>query len=366
MRLYFGIIIALISAQVVGSTHLDNEFLADVHSYCQYIAEKNNSKRRLLTSPDVIVRVQNSDNELLSQNNLIAAFSKDLVDFRKAKFVRQLIDEECQFYKLNEEAKLHVAFAIPNAQRQALLFKLKHIHSAKAKIKQMLKGIQNKIDKQDDTVNSYYRVDSLLQKLEDAQQDILINLAMQQPPKLQPVKLSILLRQVWDAQRKRQETLNKLDKQYNWAVQVQAGAQQYLAYDQNLNNNPILNQSQNKKVQPYVGLFMRYNLGSISSNHKVDKSLGHFMDWKNKQVSGVQSRLAHLNDSVTKLERAQQQRLIQLKQYYQKYYGLNKKMEGIDSLKALHFKQQVEVDRIMMEIEIKYVTCLIDLLGKIV
>lgn len=361
---YQSIFLTLISLNAMGAIRSGNELLADVQSYCQYIAEKNTAKSKLLTSPDIIVRMQNSDNELISQNNLIAAFSKDLVDFRKAKYVRQLIDEECRFYKLNEEAKLHIAFAITNVQRQALLFKLRHIQTAKNKMTDLLKAVQNKIDQQDNTINSYYHIESLLQKLEDAQQDIRINLAMQQPPKLKPVKLKILLRQVWDAQKKRQQTLNQLEKQYNWAIQLQAGGQQYLSYDPNMNTNQV--QSQNKKIQPYVGLFLRYNLGSIASNHKVDKSLNHYMDWKNKQVNGIQSQLAHLNSSIALLKSAQQQRLTQLNQHYQKYDSLNKKMDGVDSIKAVHFKEQIEVDRIMMEIEIKYVTCLIDLLGQIV
>lgn len=38
-------------------------------------------------------------------------------------------------------------------------------------------------------------------------------------------------------------------------------------------------------------------------------------------------------------------------------------MQGVDSVKAMHFKQQIEAERIMLEIEISYVTYLIQLLN---
>ena len=84
------------------------------------------------------------------------------------------------------------------------------------------------------------------------------------------------------AQKKRESTRNNLEKQKNWSVQVQAGAQQYLPFNHT------------QTIQPYVALFLRYNLGSLYNNNKIDKSLTRYTDWKSKRVNGVQKQLFQL------------------------------------------------------------------------
>ena len=345
----------ILSIKLANSQILDNELSADVKAYCTYIAEKNKAKSSLLVSPDIIVRVQNSNNNELVQNNLVSALSKDLSDFSKAKLVRQLIDDECQYYKLTQEAELQLQFAIPNIQRKALYFKLKQIQAAKNKLKVLLDSIQKKIDHQNETLPAYYQVDSLLQKLDDEEREIRVNLSMDTPPQIKHIKLDELLNNVRMAQKKRQLTRSNLEKQYNWSVQLQAGAQQYEAYNHN----------NNQKVQPYVALFFRYNMASMYSNNRVDKSLTHYMDWKSKEVNGVQKKILQLINTVESLNAAEQQRLNHLQLNYQKYDGLSKKMYVMDSIKALHFERQIIIDRIVAEIEIKYVKCILDLLQKL-
>ena len=137
-------LVALVGIQSANSQALDSELSADVESYCKYIEEKNKAKSNLLLAPDIIVRVQNSNNNELVQNNLVSGFSKDLSDLSKAKLVRQLIDDECQYYKLTQEAKLQIEFVIPWIQRQALFFKIKQIKAAKNKLNTLLIAIQKK------------------------------------------------------------------------------------------------------------------------------------------------------------------------------------------------------------------------------
>ena len=124
---------------------------------------KNKAKSNLLLSPDIIVRAQNSNNEELVQNNVVAGLSKDLSDLSKAKLVWQLIDDECRYYKLTQEAKLQIQYAVPSIQRQALTFKLKQIQAAKQKLNTLLSIIKKRIKHQNDTLYTYYQVDSLIQ-----------------------------------------------------------------------------------------------------------------------------------------------------------------------------------------------------------
>ena len=58
----------------------------------------------------------------------------------------------------------------------------------------------------------------------------------------------------------------------------------------------------------------------------------------------------------------EQERLKHLQLSYQKYDELSKQMHLVDSIKASRFSQQIEIDRLMMDIEIKYVKYMVELL----
>src|SRR5208283_5467218 len=95
----------------------------------------------------------------------------------------------------------------------------------------------------------------------------------------------------------RQRTLNQLEKQNNWSVELQGGAQQNIG------------SYQNQMIQPYFSALVRYNLGSIPSNNKLDKSLNSYMNWQNKQVTGIQRNLSQLINTISSLKAAEQERL---------------------------------------------------------
>lgn len=149
--------------------------------------------------------------------------------------------------------------------------------------------------------------------------------------------------------------MNNLEKLRNWSLQLQAGTQQSLS-----------SISQNQAIKPYAALFLRYNLASIYSNYKTNKSLNNYTDWKTKQVNGIQQKLSRLIQSISLLKSTEEQRLEHLMTTHHQYYGLTKKLSAIDSSSANHFKQQIEIDQIMMEVEISYLQYFTHLLKSIV
>ena len=347
------LVVIMCSSHVLKAESIENRYMADVEAYCKYIDHKNKAKANLLNSPDVVVRLQNSNNQDLLQNNFVSGLAKDLSDFRKAQLFKELIKDECTYYKWNHEAKLHIEYAIPQLQAQALQVKLQDIHAAKIKLEAILKTIQKKIDHQNDTLLHYYQIDSLLKRLQSEERDISATLSIQNFPPMQSINLKELLNRVDAAQRRRQATLNKLAKQYNWSVQLLAGAQQ------SISNN------QKETISPYAGLSVRYNLGSLSSNGHIDNSLVDYMDWKKNQINGVQNRLLDLISSVASLKLTQKQQLSALTLSYQTYGKLGKKLTNSESMRANQFNQQIGIDRMMMGIEINYLKHMVNFLDKL-
>lgn len=330
------------------------EFIADIKAYCQYIEDKNNAKNGVLLSPDLIVRAQNATNDFPYQNNVITALSKDLVDYGKSKEVKTLIQDECNYYKLTQEAKLQIQYAIPNIQKKALYFKLKKIQMAEQQLNTIRETVRLKITKHDDNLASLYTIDSALQKLNESEREIKANLAIQQPFNIKTIPLNLLSKKIWNAEEKRQATLNKLDKLNNWSLQIQAGAQQSLS-----------SFSQNQAVKPYGALFLRYNLASPYNNFKTNQSLNHYTEWKAKQVNGTQRKLSRLIESIASLRAIEEERLNLLMSTYQRNAELNKKLDTVDSVNANRFKQQVMMDQIMTEVEISYLKHLTYLLKEV-
>jgi hypothetical protein len=346
-------LIGLLGSYTANAKVIKNEALADSKAYCQYIKDKNKAQSILLQSPDAIARLDNG----LSYNNFqkiaVAGLSKDLADISKAQYVNELINTECTYYALNEEAKLHIQYALLAVKVQALNFKLQQIEIAKSKLIQLLKTMKRRIHKQNETVITYYGIESSLIKLGDEEREIYIELAVQPVPRLIPTNLKQLLKNLVITQEKRKKTLNKLEKQNNWSVRVEVGTQQDLS--NGLNQN----------VQAYFALLLRYNLGSIYSNSKKSNSLNDYMQWQKKQVLGTQSQLKHLITSIVSLKVADEQRLALLMHNYNQHFGLSKKLSSINSMKAARFRQAVEVDKIMMKIEINYLKRSIALLKEL-
>jgi transcription initiation factor TFIIIB Brf1 subunit/transcription initiation factor TFIIB len=349
---YIAVLLSVLGIQYLHAEPIQDELSQDVLSYCKYIEEKNKARSDLLTAPDVVVWVQNANIDYPYQNNIVSALSKNLSDFGKAKQLKQLIKDECAYYRLSQEAKVQIQYAIPTIQRQALLLKLHHIRVAKSKLKEWLGKIQNRIDKKNDTLSTYYQLDALVQRLDDAERDIDVTLALQPPHEINKVRLKTLFNRLVQADKRRLATRNRLAKQDNWSLELQTGAQQNITI------------SNNQNIQPYVAVIWRYHLGAPLSNRERDKALEQYADWKNKKVNGIQKQLLNLIYSMNELESAEQKRLEHLKQNHQKYEGVSKKMDAIDSLRAAHFKQQIEVDRIMMEVEMNYAQSRIDLLHR--
>ena len=353
---FFIIVFGFFTLKSAQSSPIENEFTADIKAYCKYVEDKNKAKNSTLISPDLIVRAQNATNDYPYQNNVITALSKDLVDFGKSKEVRNLIQDECNYYKLTQEAKLQIQFAIPNVQKQALYFKLKKILIAKEKLNAIKKNVQHKITNHNDTLISLYNIDSSLQKLNEAEREIKANIAIQQPYHIRSMALTRLLKDISMAEEKRQATLNKLEKLRNWSLQVQAGAQQSLS-----------SFSQNQAVKPYAALFLRYNMASIYSNYKTTQYLNDYTEWKAKQVNGTQRKLSRLIQSISLLRATEEQRLNHFKNTHQNYHELTQKLKGITSPNANRFRQQIMIDQIMTEVEmsyLKHLTLLLKELGQ--
>lgn len=327
---------------------------ADSKAYCQYIRDKNKMKSILLRSPDAIARLDNGLNYNNFQRIAITGLSKDLSDLSKAKYVDDLIERECTYYTLNQEAKLQVQFALASVKAASLDYKLQQIQKARSKLNNLLESVKHRIDNQNDTLINYYNLDSSLIKLADSEREIYIELAGQHIPKMTHPNLKKLLQKLTIAQEQRRKTLNTLEKQNNWSIRVEAGTQQDLS---NMSN---------QNVQPYVALLLRYNLGDLYTSTKQNQSIRDYMQWQRQQVLGSLAELSELIRAISLLKKAEEDRLAFLQKNYKKHYDLTQKLHASNSVKAARFKRAIEVDKIMMEIEINYISHSIKLLNSLV
>jgi hypothetical protein len=348
LRIYRNCIILLFGMMVHSaySETISTEADADTEAYCNYITEKNQAKSTLLRSPDAIVLYNNANNigENFNTNNfqktVIAGLSKDLIDYKKAYHIDNLITDECRCYKLNQRAKLYIQFAIPSIKAHALRFKLKQIQIVKAKLLTLLATVKQRLNRQHDTLPYYYHLEGSLKTLEDTERQIHVDLASQTLPHLERTNLNHLLKAILNAKTKREKTRLDIEKQNNLSMQLQVGGQQNVSHIQNQN------------VQPYFAVYVRYNLGAILSNGKREQALSDYTSWQNRQVLGAQKNLAHLIQAFQLMKKAEENRLTLLTRNARSSRQLHQKMTGLDSINASHFKQQLEIDKLMLQIEL--------------
>lgn len=328
----------------------------DTSKYCQYISNKQQAKYISLVSPDVVVHIDN-DNTNEDEQSVVFGLSKDLADFGRAKHVKQLALDECESYKVNQEAELQVRYAIALIENKAASHKLYLSQQAKAKVKDILNLVQKRVDTQNESLPGLYEVELTLHKLEDTERQLKSTLASVQLPNVNNSELNELLKATWLAEKNKQSTLNALEKKNNWSVQLQAGVKQTLVGN-NLNN---LNNSSSK---PYFLVAARYNLGAIVANKYLDESLDNYLDWKNAQVTGPQHNLSKLIVSVVSLKKSEEDRLMGLVRFNNRYNSVIHELEQYDSPEAIRFKQKLDINQIMADIEIEYITYKVSLLKK--
>lgn len=351
MKAPTGIIFFICLLKVsIALPQISDELIKDIDSYCQYLTEKNNAQRLLLNSPDAITRFDNGDVYNNLQKVIMVGLSKNLSDFAKAKAVRQIIQDECRYYQVNQEAKLQIKYALASIRYQSLQFKRQQIIYAKTKLTYLLSAIEKRIEHHNDTIKSYHQIDSSLQKLMDIEQQIHIDLASEPLPKTKFVKINGLIQQLVNAQNNRQHSLNHLKKQDNWSLQIQAGAQQNLSTPQN------------QDVKPYFSVSFRYNLGSLYSNSQIKKAEEYYADWQKAAIFGTQKQLIQLLSVFNALEIAEKKRLAFLTKTEKKTEILQKRFNSINTNKAILFQNQLEVDKLLKHIEIEYVKHTIKLL----
>ena len=354
-RLAVGLFLVVVAQGVCGSSREQtSDISADIEAYCRYISEKNSAKKTLLTSPEAIARFDNGNVYNNLQKVVVVGLSKDLADFNKAHITQKLIVEECEFYQLNQRAKLQVQFAIDTVKIKALRSKLDAITDAKKKLNKVLGVISQRVAHHNDTIQRYYKVDSSLKRLQDEERQIHVELVNLKAPSIKATPLNHLLNDLVHAQKAHQRTLNRLKKQDNWSFQLQAGAQQNLA----------TNHMQTQTVLPYFALYFRYNLGALTSDHQVDKSEASFDAWQTQHVFGVQRKLSNLITAAASLREAQEKRLHYLLQSYHQYDDLMVHMKPINTPDAEKFKQEIQVDKILANVEIKYVDKTVHLLQR--
>lgn len=350
------LLVLLLSSFFINSAYsspVDNESVADAKAYCHYITKKNKLKSILLRSPEAIARLDNG----LTYNNFqkiaITGLSKDLSDLGKAHYISTMIKQECVYYTLNQMAKLQIQYAIASIKNQSLKSKLDGILRAKKQLNTLVKNSKNRLNQHHDTLINYYDLDSSLIKLMDMEREIYIELASQRVPQIPRKNLIKLQRELAIAQEKRQKSLSKLASQDNWSMRVEVGTQQDLS------------SYQNKSVQPYFALLLRYNLGALYTSTQENKSITDYMQWQKNEVLGTQKELIELIRSITVLKKAEKERLTILQRHLHKHRDLNQQINANTSLKATHFKQTIEINNLMLAIEINALKRSIQLLDEL-
>lgn len=341
---YFAVILLFTNntAEAQNKSEID-----DAKAYCAYVSKKAQADVITLRAPEVQLRVDNANSDAQgSQTRAIAALSKDLVDVNKSRYVSQFAKDECEVYRLNLKIHNLAQYGILAVEEQVLNHKKQLLLSAFNQLQKQLEQVNQQVKSQNATLVEQYNAKGMIRKIENMMHQNDQEIASIRRKSLWPQgeSLNDLINQVRLAEIARQNTLNQIEKQNNWSLQVQAGAKQTLSSSSGLN-------SESKKVEPFFSINARYNLGSWASERVLDESAKDYVSWKSKQMNGVSQELAVFVNSAIQLKEVEERNLSKLSSRVDDDMGLTALLNQSGSTEAEAFKTVIDANQVVNLIE---------------
>lgn len=358
---FIGLFLVLANLNYAKADDLNWE--NDPEYYCKYVELLAKSKSQLLLSPELITRItplygaDSGISSTLRGNSFIGilGLTKDLSDYKRRSFILSIAKEECKIYRNNQNLVEQLKYYISSIQKEALLFKLQVLQEKKTELNSLWDDLMQKVQTRNETIQTLYHLESILKKIDVEEEDINIELSKLTLVQIKREPFAILKKEAENLENseiKKQSLQNKLDRQNNWGLNLVGGLQSNLSFE-------------GQAASPFIGFTFRYNLADIPSQSNVSKSNKYFALWKQNKKDGISNNLNLVEQELSDLQQSVQRKKRILTEESEKTQNLLQKVSSeslSNSQEANKFKLQLFIDKANQDIELLYISKLLELL----
>jgi hypothetical protein len=311
-------------------------------AFCKYANEQGMATRDQLRTPSLTVGPTQPSTGTPPQ--LVVGLTTSLADYKKSVLTMKLARKTCELYQTTTEAQMHIAFALPQIEKDVLGNRLRLIDGTSAKLDDLIAENMKRVTSQNLTVPSVYPLQSAQVRLDEIR---LATLTIASPyvPTLSNVPLKVLVASKLQSEDESIKALTKLTQQNTWDVQLGGGIRRRLPSTQ----VDVFHSSWGA-----YGFFnLTYNLGRKAVSNHLDNSVSAYNEWKQTQFDDVATQATVLEKQIEDTIKIQAGQLSTMETHGKEIDQSLKALEGVDTNTAIGFRNTLLADQLMLQIDVR-------------
>jgi hypothetical protein len=271
--------------------------------------------------------------------------SNSLASYSKAKLTIEAARKNCESYRATTTAALHIQYALPRLESDALHHRTELLEQAIDQLDVIINRTLRVVEVQNLTRPALYSVQSIRAKLVADRISTELKLALLQLPEIvSNIPLTQLVLDKENRESEAQKSTDLLNRQGSWDVRVEAGGRQRVS--------PLFQNS----IEPYGGIVFNYNLGSRSNSRHLEQAAVAYGDWKRAQNGDIAQNAQALERQIQQSISVEQTELRSLREQEKAIDTNLQRLVGVDTASALGFRNQLDSDKVVLQVEILDVT----------
>jgi hypothetical protein len=253
--------------------------------------------------------------------------------------------KNCESYRATTGATTHIQYALPRLERKALRHRTELLERAIEQLEVIIKRTLRVVEVQNLTRPTLYSAQSIRSKLVADRISTELKLASLQVPDIEshtPLKQLVFEKEHRESEA--QESMAAANRQNSWDIRFEAGGRQRVS--------PTLQ----SPIEPYGGVVFNYNFGSRSNDSHLKKAAAAYTDWKRVQNGEVAHNAQALEQQILQSISVEQAELMALREQEKDIDSNLQRLVGVDTASAIGFGNQLDSDKVVLQVEIRDVT----------
>lgn len=314
----------------------------DQEAYCAYTEQIAKAQQIYLRSPQI---ESGMTQQPISSGvpQVYTGLINSLTDDRKSILVGRAASKDCELYRSTVEAQQRIMYAIPSLEAGTLKARLQFLGSTLIKIDEMLSEGSKRMAVHETTLPNLYALQSARARTESDLAATRLTLATAYIPEMSDDRLSDLLAVKQALEVEKFQADSRVSKVDDWNVQLKAGIHHDLSGF--FTGTP----------GGYGGFTIQYNFGARSRDRALSVAATHYGEYKAAQQNDV-AQQAHILVQQIKESIEVQQKTLETFTAEERQIDANlTTLVGVDTSTARAFNDQLTIDRLGLEVEIRTV-----------
>jgi hypothetical protein len=317
--------------------------IEEQNAYCTYVMQQAMAQRNLLRTPEALGGISQANIGIPAQ--LYFGISDSVANYGKAKLTMEAARKDCESYRATAEATLHIQYALPMLERDALRHRTDSIGQAIEQLDVIVNRALKVVEVQNLTRPALYSIQSIRAKLVADRTSTALRLALLDvPDTVSNIPLNQLVFEKETRESEAQKSIAIANRPNSWDIKLEAGGRQRVSVS--FQNPPAA----------YGGVAFNYNFGSLSNYRHLDLAAAAYTGWKKAQNGEVTHNARALEQQILRIISVDEAELRALREQETDIDSNRQRLVGVDTVSAIGFGNQLESDRVVLQVEIRDVT----------